>query len=409
MSDTTAVYAEIVKFTENEDGTVNAFGRATSDDLDLDKQICDPTWLSEAMPAWFETGANVREQHGQLAAGVGRELTQNGAGWDLKSHVVDPTSALKVKHGVLKGYSIGIRNPRVVKDAKAPGGRIVGGQIVEVSLVDRPANPTCTLTLAKSIKPGPVIAQAVDTERGLVKVEELHEAAAAVAPEGLDELHEALKALDLVAVVKGDQARDIRDAEQAIAIIAGLIQSEAAQLAGDTDYEACDIALLLDAVRALDYFKCRERKEPAMAHVDLSAEADVEKSAAPDAAPAAEKAAPVEAPAAETPEPVVEKAAAPAGDGDEDAGKHDLTELVKALGVEVGSLKEQLTKALSAPAPGGPVLTRTAQDATKSDARDAHLAKAAQYDRAAEEVRDPQARAGYLQLAAQERGLAATS
>lgn len=174
--DKITAYAEIVKVDDNPDGTVTVHGRATSDDLDSDRQICDPAWLKQAMPEWFTWG-NVREQHSPIAAGVGKTLVQNGAGWDLTSHVVDANSVRKVKAGVLKGYSIGISNPRVIADAHAPGGRIVGGQIVEVSLVDRPANPTCTLALAKALKPGPGIVKAgtIDAERRLVKVEELHE------------------------------------------------------------------------------------------------------------------------------------------------------------------------------------------------------------------------------------------
>jgi hypothetical protein len=66
---------------------------------------------------------------------------------------------------VLKGFSIGIKSPRVVRDTKAANGRIIDGQIVEVSLVDRPANPNCQLVLAKS----------VNGESGVWKVEELIE------------------------------------------------------------------------------------------------------------------------------------------------------------------------------------------------------------------------------------------
>jgi hypothetical protein len=395
MTDTTAVYAEIVKHERDANGDLVVYGRATGPDLDLDRQICDPEWLKTAMPTWFQTGANVREQHSSIAAGIGTEIAQlPDGGWDLKSLVVDPVSARKVEKKVLKGYSIGIRAPRVVKDASAPGGRIVDGQIIEVSLVDRPANPTCQLTLAKALKPGPQTAAAIDADRHLVKVEELHDRA--------DEVTEALKALDLVAVVKGDQARDIRSADQAIAIIAGLIQAEAAQLADGVASEACDIDLLLSAVRALEWFKCREKKEPEMAHVEMAAEATAEKSAAPaptDAATPTPDAPP--APDTQTPAPAAEKAA----EGDE---KTDLTELVKALQAQVTELNTQVTKAMSAPAPGGPVLTRTTGDTAKADNREEHLTKAAHWQRLADEVRDPQARAGYLQMAADERA-AATS
>jgi hypothetical protein len=58
----------------------------------------------------------------------------------------------------LKGFSIGIRGPRVVRDTKAANGRIVDGQIVEVSLVDRPANPNAKLMLAKAAESGELMA-----------------------------------------------------------------------------------------------------------------------------------------------------------------------------------------------------------------------------------------------------------
>ena len=66
--------------------------------------------------------------------------------------VVDPVSVKKVENRVLKGFSIGIESPRVVRDQKAANGRIIDGQIVEISLVDRPANPNAKLVLAKSVE-----------------------------------------------------------------------------------------------------------------------------------------------------------------------------------------------------------------------------------------------------------------
>lgn len=138
-------------YKSTEDGTLLVFGKATGPDLDLDSQICDADWLKGAMPLWFQTGANIREQHSSIAAGVGLELAADGDDWFLKSEVVDPLTVKKVEKGVLKGYSIGIKNAKVIKDANAPGGRIVSGSIVEVSLVDRPANPTATVQIAKMV------------------------------------------------------------------------------------------------------------------------------------------------------------------------------------------------------------------------------------------------------------------
>ena len=130
-------------------GHLNVFGKASGPDLDLDGQIADPRWLRKAMPEWMAWG-NVREMHRPSAAGVGKELSADGDDWNLKALVVDRGAVEKVETGVYKGFSIGIKDPKVIRDATAPGGRIVGGTIVEVSLVDRPCNPTATMGIAKA-------------------------------------------------------------------------------------------------------------------------------------------------------------------------------------------------------------------------------------------------------------------
>ena len=143
-------YAAIIKSERQEDGTLMVYGKATDDAIDSDNQICDAGWLNKAMPDWFRTGGNIREQHSNIAAGVAKELDSKADGHYITAHVVDSSSVKKVEAGVLKGFSIGIRAPRVVRDEKAVNGRIIDGQIVEVSLVDRPANPNAKLMLAKS-------------------------------------------------------------------------------------------------------------------------------------------------------------------------------------------------------------------------------------------------------------------
>ena len=164
-TDIATAYAEIIKQEKQDDGTLLVYGKATDDSLDIDQQICDATWLEKAMPEWFKTGGNIREQHSNIAAGVAKELDSKPDGHYITTLIVDPVSVKKVETGVLKGFSIGIRAPRIVRDTKAANGRIIDGQIVEVSLVDRPANPNAKLMLAKS----------VDGETGLVQVEELTE------------------------------------------------------------------------------------------------------------------------------------------------------------------------------------------------------------------------------------------
>ena len=170
-NDLTTAFFEIVKADKNADGTLMVYGKATDDSLDIDQQICDPVWLDRAMPEWFKSGGNIREQHSAIAAGVAKEYEKKADGHYIHALVVDPVSVKKVDTGVLKGFSIGIKSPRVVRDQKAANGRIIDGHIVEVSLVDRPANPNCQLVLAKS----------ADGESGMWKVEELIEKGAVTA------------------------------------------------------------------------------------------------------------------------------------------------------------------------------------------------------------------------------------
>ena len=144
-------YAGIIKSEKQADGTIKVYGKATDDSLDIDQQICDEAWLKEAMPTWFKTGGNIREQHSSIAAGVATDYEAKSDGHYIEALIVDPTSVKKIEAGVLKGFSIGIRGPRVIRDAKAVGGRIVGGQIVEVSVVDRPANSNAKMTIAKAV------------------------------------------------------------------------------------------------------------------------------------------------------------------------------------------------------------------------------------------------------------------
>jgi hypothetical protein len=153
-ADFTTSYAAIIKQEKQDDGTLLVYGKATDDSLDIDQQICDAAWLETAMPEWFKTGGNIREQHSSIAAGVAKELDSKADGHYISALVVDAQSVKKVETGVLKGFSIGIRAPRIVRDNKAANGRIIDGQIVEISLVDRPANPNAKLIMAKFDKAG---------------------------------------------------------------------------------------------------------------------------------------------------------------------------------------------------------------------------------------------------------------
>lgn len=155
------VYLGDLTVKRGEDGYLRVKGLATDDTLDLDEQICDPDWLRKAMPAWMEIG-NIREMHGAKAVGKAMEMTQSGNGFVVEAKIVDKEAAMKVEEDIYTGFSVGIKGARVVKDSRAPGGRIVDGTIVEVSLVDRPANPSAVIEIAKSVNGELIKGEAVD-------------------------------------------------------------------------------------------------------------------------------------------------------------------------------------------------------------------------------------------------------
>lgn len=148
---------DIVKFEKNEDGDIFVLGKASDDSVDTDDQIVDAKWMRKAVQDWLSTGANVRVQHNSQRdpAGVGVEAytESDGSTW-VKSLVVEPVAKRLVEKGVLRAYSVGIARPKIMRDAGARGGRIVDGELCEISLVDRPANKNCGIQLVKSASDG---------------------------------------------------------------------------------------------------------------------------------------------------------------------------------------------------------------------------------------------------------------
>ena len=153
----TYVSFPITKFEETPDGNLYVYGKATDGSVDSDEQIVDTDWSPKAIADWLASGANVRVQHNAQRdpAGVGVEINTgaDGATW-VKSLVVEPTAKTLVRHKALRAYSVGIARPKIVRDNVARGGRIVDGEIVEISLVDRPANKNCGIELVKADKDG---------------------------------------------------------------------------------------------------------------------------------------------------------------------------------------------------------------------------------------------------------------
>ena len=147
----------VEKSTEAGDDAVYMYGKATGDDLDLDGQIIDKDFAREAIKGWFTTGANVRSMHSKALhpAGKGVELEEKDDGFYVKSRISEPVAMKLALDGVYSYYSVGIGGGvQIVKDASARNGRIVGGSMVELSLVDRGANATCRASVLKMAADG---------------------------------------------------------------------------------------------------------------------------------------------------------------------------------------------------------------------------------------------------------------
>jgi hypothetical protein len=138
------------------DGDLIVKGVATDGSVDSDYQIVDPEWSAKALGDWLSTGGNVRmahDAHRPVGKGLSVEIDRDGDGkhW-VKSVIVDSEAKRLVEKGVLRAYSVGISHPVIKRDptGRARGGIICGGELSELSIVDRPANKNSYLELAKA-------------------------------------------------------------------------------------------------------------------------------------------------------------------------------------------------------------------------------------------------------------------
>ena len=519
MTEMTYAWSPITKTDTQPDGTLMVYGPAISAGLDRDQQRFSQTFIDRAMPEWLSDGGNVREQHDpHRAVGVAVGLAKGDDGAALlTAKIVDPVAVAKINHGVLRGFSVGVRDPRITMGkADAPGGVIEDGTVVEVSVVDRPCNPAAMFAVAKVDSSGQLAAvadaQVVEhVDAPAVKKRDIPQAerdadakSGAAMPDGSypirskGDLRNAIKAVgrggadhdairrhiiarakslgltdmipdnwgadgslkaaekadtpteeasvpedtigksedatvpvvdpghaaasvrvlaalaemgysagldkaDMPADAEGarDETADITGAHDAIKTIADLIIREATSLGMGQLDEAWDIDILLRAVEALKVFIRREQDEAAG-------------NAAAAAIPAAVE-------LAETPD-LVKTTGTPSGDPVEPkAGitKADIADLIKTaiaeastaaeerenrLAEQVSTLKADLVKAQAdldlvkaMPEPGGPVLTRTTQQAQQARVSDAEglRREAAALLTKADVTTDPMLREGY--------------
>jgi hypothetical protein len=190
-------------------------------------------------------------------------------------------------------------------------------------------------------------------------------------------------------LTKADEAGDIATAQQAIALVAKLIASEAASMGGGDFDEDSDIGCLLDAVRALKYFIACEEKEMEPAP-DLSAQ--VADSMSMDGDVYVKTETPAESDVTKVDNP-----------GIADIVKAAVAEATKPLTDQLELVKADVAKALAMPETGGPVAMRTASQTVAARGADAASlrAQAAALFAKADELRreDPTASVGYRERA----------
>ena len=139
------LYGEIKKTISNADGTLIVSGIASSESVDSDGEIILSKAISDAIPDYMRFGA-VREMHDNKACGTALSMMVVNDKTMFEALVVDPIAVMKINTGVYKGFSIG---GKITKRNDMNKNIIEGLKLVEVSLVDRPANPESIFTMVK--------------------------------------------------------------------------------------------------------------------------------------------------------------------------------------------------------------------------------------------------------------------
>lgn len=269
------MYAEIAKITEQNDGTLLVSGFASSGAVDSDGEVITPEAMKAAIPDYMKFGA-VREMHQPSAAGTATRAEVNEDGkTEFEAHVVDPVAVKKVQTGVYKGFSIG--GKVTLRDA-ADKKIIKGLNLVEVSLVDRPANPEAVIRIFKAERtPEDDVAELAELiDSGTVTPAQLIELAKAAKAAKEDEIKKGLYSVGDFACVLSSLAWITRDSQdeadyerdsspvpkqlrdwlaEGLGILQAMAAEEAAELMQQLRSAAGDVDVLTMAAHGVDLSK----------------------------------------------------------------------------------------------------------------------------------------------------------
>lgn len=138
-------FMPIAKLEKQPDGTCIVSGYASTPTKDSDGEEVTLGAIKKALPDYMRW-RNIREMHQLRAVGKAQEANIDTKGLWLAAKISDPVAVQKCIDKVYQGFSIGGRKLATV------GNKIKEIELTEISVVDRPANPDCTIALAKSFK-----------------------------------------------------------------------------------------------------------------------------------------------------------------------------------------------------------------------------------------------------------------
>ena len=136
------LFGELTKIEDQPDGTLKVYGVASTGSRDDEGEVVLPAAMKAALPDYARYPA-LREMHQPTAAGRTLEATVDDDGVTrIVAQVVDPVAIAKVKSKTYSGFSIGGRV--LARDPDDPT-VITKIRLSEISLVDRPANPSAII------------------------------------------------------------------------------------------------------------------------------------------------------------------------------------------------------------------------------------------------------------------------
>lgn len=140
-----------VPLTKVDDEQRMVWGYASTEAVDSDGDIVTREAMEGALDGYMKF-ANIREMHQLSAVGTADEANVDNKGLWLGAKIVDDVAWKKVKTRVYKGFSIG--GAATKRDPRDPK-KITGLELIEISLVDRPANPEALIEVFKAATAAP--------------------------------------------------------------------------------------------------------------------------------------------------------------------------------------------------------------------------------------------------------------